>query len=244
MWLRKLIETFRPNSSRVYLERFLKQAAASLPEGSLVLDAGAGDCMYQPLFSHANYESADFCQVDKSYGKITYECDLSSIPVQDNRFDAVICTQVLEHVPEPEAVLRELNRILKPTGKLWLSAPLFYNEHEIPYDYYRYTQYGLKYLLQLAGFEIERIEWLEGYYGTLAYQLETATITLPLNPKSYGAGLFGFLAALTTLLLKPIFFLASVLFTHSDLRYKNDSIGYCKNYAIVALKSNSEGEYV
>ncbi|NIP26963.1 MAG: class I SAM-dependent methyltransferase, partial [Phycisphaerae bacterium] len=52
--------------------------------------------------------------------------DLSSIPIQDNQYDMVICTQVLEHVPEPKAVLAELHRVLKLRGELWLSAPLFF----------------------------------------------------------------------------------------------------------------------
>ena len=240
MRLKSKIRIVRLNSSRVYLENFLREAAASLPEGSSVLDAGAGDCRYQPLFSHANYESADFCKLGKSYGEITYECDLSSIPVQDNKYDAVICTQVLEHVPEPTAVLRELHRVLKPGGMLWLSAPFFFEEHEIPYDYYRYTQFSIEYMLQAIGFKVERIDWLEGYYGTLSYQLESAAISLPLNPKYYGGGLLGFLAALTILPLKPIFFLSSALFSHLDLRHKNDRIGYCKNYAVVAMKAQSD----
>src|SRR5688572_18395426 len=126
--------TFRFWSHRVYLEQFVRGAAASIPTGARVLDAGAGECMYRPLFAHADYESADFAQNDhKRYGEITYVCDLRTIPVEDSRYNMVLCTQVLEHVPDPGAVLNELYRVLKPGGRLWLSAPLYYPEHDAPF---------------------------------------------------------------------------------------------------------------
>ena len=83
-------------------------------------------------------ESADF---DPRYSP-THVCDLTQIPVGDDQFDAVVCNQVLEHVRDPVAVLREIRRVLRPSGRLIYSAPLFYEEHQQPYDFYRYTQYG------------------------------------------------------------------------------------------------------
>ena len=61
------------------------------------------------------------------------------------------------------------------------SGPLFYEEHEQPYDFYRYTQFGLRYLFSSAGFIIERLAWLEGYLGTVGYQLNTMARYLPPN---------------------------------------------------------------
>jgi len=204
----------------------------------MVLDAGAGWCPYKHLFSHLKYESADFCEIDKEYGAIDYKCDLTAIPVDDNRYDAVICNQVLEHVPEPADVLKELHRILKPNGLLVLSLPFFYQEHEIPYDFYRYTQFACRYLLEKTGFKIQRIEWLEGYYGTLSYQLRIASSCLPLNPKLYGGGLKALISSLIVSMLKPSFAILSVLFSYIDVRYKNVSVGHCKNYAVTARKLN------
>ncbi|MBW4566643.1 MAG: class I SAM-dependent methyltransferase [Tolypothrix carrinoi HA7290-LM1] len=224
------------NSSRKFLHDFVSKAAASLPKGAFVLDAGAGSGLYKSLFYEANYESADFCQVDKEYDKVTYVCDLTKIPVEDNRYDMVVLTQVLEHIPEPKSVLCEIYRVLKPNGELWLSAPLFYEEHEIPYDFYRYTQFGFKYLLQSANFKVKEINWLEGYYGTLSYQLKTASKTLPKNPKHYGGGVLGLASSMLILLLKPVFSISSVLFYYWDLQNKYVSSGHCKNYAIVAVK--------
>ena len=102
--------------------------------------------------------------------------------------DDVLLTQVLEHLPDPARVLAELNRVMKPGGTLWLTAPLFYAEHERPYDYFRYTRYGLHRLLKQAGFRVREIEWLEGYFGTLAYQARMVSRQLPHTRADYGGG--------------------------------------------------------
>lgn len=223
------------NSSRKYLENFLKELSEKLPDDIHLLDAGAGKCEYKKFFNHVKYESADFCQVsEKKYGEIDYICDLSSIPVENERFNVVICTQVLEHIPEPVNVLKEFNRILKTDGKLYLSAPLFYEEHEVPYDFYRYTQYGLKYLLEKTGFEIEKIEHLEGYFGVMSYQFNKIFQNMPVFIKSnifLGVVLFPFLV-----LLKFFLKINSIILTWLDILYKYQVKGYCKNYFVIAHK--------
>ena len=237
--IKRLLKKCTLDSSRKYLELFVKEAAASLPAGrTVVLDAGAGHCPYASLFSHVIYETADFCKVDKAYGGINYVCDLSQIPVAENKYDMVICTQTLEHIPEPKKVLKEFYRILKPGGKLLLSVPLFYEEHEIPFDYYRYTQFGLQHLLGSVHFDIKTIEKLEGYYGTLSYQLGRAAMYLPFRPYQYKNGIVGIIGAAIALFLKPIFFVLSIYFAHLDIRYKFVSKGYCLNYAVIAVKKD------
>jgi SAM-dependent methyltransferase len=234
--LGKWVRAVRPNSSRKYLYDFVSEAADSVSQDALVLDAGAGTCPYRSLFAQVHYESADLCQIDREYGEITYVSDLTDIPVEQNRYDLVLLTQVLEHVPEPRAVLAEIHRVLKPSGVLWLSAPLFFSEHETPFDFYRYTQFGLKHLLESEGFAVKRIEWLEGYYGTLSYRFSTAVRALPLHPRHYGGGPIGALAAGMIVFVKPLALLLSVLFSHLDLQKKYTSSGQCKNYAVVAEK--------
>lgn len=210
-----------PNSSRIYLDRWIGECARTLPHGSRMLDAGSGDAQYSHHFSHVTYESADFGKVDKPYAEQTYICDLQEIPVEDARFDAILCSQVLEHLPYPARVLSELERVLKPGGMLWLSTPLFYPEHEQPYDFYRYTQFGLRCLLSDAGFTINHIDWLEGYFGTLSYQCLTAAKSLPL---SY-------------LPVRVLFAFAAYWFSLADQRHKLTSSGLCKNYTVTAMKS-------
>src|SRR5687768_9225332 len=162
------------NSSRVCLHRENEAFSKTVPEGAMVLDAGAGNQPYRQLFMHCTYEAADFEKVDKPYAKSTYVCDLAHIPVEDGRFDVVIFNQVMEHLPDPLSVLKELARVLKPGGRMICTAPLFYEEHEEPYDFFRYTQFAWRHLIREAGLTLERLDWMEGYMGTVAYQLETS----------------------------------------------------------------------
>jgi ubiquinone/menaquinone biosynthesis C-methylase UbiE len=236
MMIKKIASHLKINSSRFYLEKFAEEAATSAPAGSFVLDAGAGTCPYKHYFSHANYESADFCSVGKEYADVTFVCDLSSIPVEDNRYDLVFCSQTLEHIPEPQKVIKEFNRILRSGGQLWLSAPLFFEEHEQPYDFYRYTQYGFTHILETCGFQVQKIEWLEGFYGTLSYQLEFAGRYLPVHPKHYGGKITSIVFSLLALILKPLFILLSFLYSRIDIKYKFTEAGLCKNYAVFATK--------
>jgi SAM-dependent methyltransferase len=207
------------NSSRVHLDRFLRRAAASVPADSIVLDAGAGNAFYRDHFGHTQYETADFMRVDKPYAPdITYVCDLASIPVENDRFDLVVLTQVLEHLPEPVAVLREMRRVLRPGRCIWASCPLFYEEHEQPYDFYRYTQFALRRMFADAGFEDPEIEWLEGYLGTVGYELDVASRALPRTLLVGKAALNG----------------AAELCARRDVRHKRTDRGHPKNYTIVA----------
>ena len=227
----------RGNSSRTYLHRFLVRAGQTIEAGQLVLDAGAGRAPYRGLFAHARYETADFLAVKgKKYVQPDYVCDLAEIPVEDARFDHVLLTQVLEHIPEPARVLAELHRVLKPGGTLWLTAPFFYAEHEKPYDFFRYTQFGLRHLLESAGFEVIELEWMEGYLGTLSYQARLMSRSLPASPGAYGGGVRGAaLAAAAKVVRRGGRHAADALAT-LDLKYKLVGKGLPKNYQAVAKR--------
>jgi SAM-dependent methyltransferase len=229
--------TVTGNSSRGYLREFLGRAAESVKPGDLVLDAGAGRAQYRGLFAHARYETADFLAVPgKAYRSPEYVCDLSAIPVEDARFDHVVCTQVLEHLPDPAAVLAEFHRVLKPGGRLWLTAPLFYAEHERPYDFYRYTQYGLRHLLEGAGFTVDELGWLEGYLGTLSYQARVMSTALPIDPAAWGGGLRGRGRALVARAARRLGGHAAGRLAELDRRHKFERRGLPKNYRVVATR--------
>ncbi|RVT90189.1 class I SAM-dependent methyltransferase [Sphingomonas crocodyli] len=206
--------------------------ATTISPGSLVLDAGAGDQPYRHCFSHCTYEAADFEKVDKPYAKSTYVCDLSSIPVADARFDAIVFNQVMEHLSDPLTVLKELRRVLKPGGRMICTAPLFYEEHEVPYDFYRYTQFGWRHLLAKAGFEIEKIGWMEGYLGTVAYQLQTAARYLPIRPRDIAPGGLGYVALPAVALTKFASHLCARLFYRLDEKHRYTAKGFPKNYVL------------
>jgi ubiquinone/menaquinone biosynthesis C-methylase UbiE len=227
----------RGNSSRVYLHRFLARAGQAVEPGQLVLDAGSGRAPYRDLFAHARYETADFVAVKgKKYTEQDYVCDLADIPVEDARFDHVLLTQVLEHLPSPSTVLAELQRVLKPGGTLWLTAPLFYAEHERPYDFFRYTQFGLRHLLESAGFDVEEVEWLEGYLGTLSYQARMMSKALPATRAAYGGGIRGVALAWGAKIARAIARRAADRLAKLDLKYKFVGRGLPKNYQVVARK--------
>lgn len=222
------------NTSRLFLKKFIIEAVQKLTNNSYVLDAGVGSGIYHSLFSNVNYESTDI-NFQPNY-PLSFISDLGSIPIVNNRYDLIICTQVLEHVTNPQDVINELFRVLKPGGELWLSAPFYFEEHEKPFDYYRFTKFGLTYLFESAGFMIVHLNELEGYYMTLAYQLKHGSKNIPINMESYGGGLIGFLTTPIMIFVKLLLSILSVLFAHLDARYKNTSIGHCKNYTIVGIK--------
>jgi SAM-dependent methyltransferase len=239
--LRRTLGDRSSNPSRVRLDAFAREAASSVAAGGRVLDAGAGEGAYRGHFGHVDYESADFLQVDKAYAPVDYVCRLDAIPVESERYDLVLCTQVLEHLPEPADVLRELHRVLRPGGHLWLTAPLFYPEHEQPYDFYRYTAFGLRHRLSGAGFTVESLEWLEGYFGTLSFQLETASRSLPGRPAAYGGGPLGAACAGAAIVSRPALRLVARGLGRLDLRQRYTERGHPKNYAVVAHRADTTG---
>ncbi len=224
-------------TSRHHLDRMVCEFAASVPERAVVLDAGAGDSPYRYYFSHTIYEAADLCDRDShDYTHVNYVCDLVAIPVPSSRYDAALCTQVLEHMPNPQQVLSELWRVLKPGGRLWLSTPLYFEEHEVPSDFFRYTQYGLRRLMAGAGFDVLDLGWISGYFGTLAHQLNIARHELPWHPRDYGGGLRGAAAAGLSLLIRPLWLPLGLFFAYLDLRHRYTQGGHTMDYYVVASK--------
>lgn len=148
---------------------WLAGEAASIPAGSRVLDAGAGIGQYRSLFEHCDYRAQDFGQEPATVGKYTkldYECDITSIPVEDGSFDAVLCIEVLEHVPDPVAAVNELARILRPGGRLIMTAPLGSFLHQEPYHYYGgYTPYWYMKFLTEAGLRVDSVERNLGFFS-------------------------------------------------------------------------------
>ncbi len=76
----------------------------------------------------------------------------NTIPLDDGSIDCAICTEVLEHLPDPEAVLSEIHRVLKPDGLVFISVPFLWPLHDVPYDEYRYTPFSLRRHLTASGF--------------------------------------------------------------------------------------------
>jgi SAM-dependent methyltransferase len=157
--------------------------AAALPPGARVLDAGAGAAPYRPLFAHCEYVTQDWPgTVHEGARGADVIADLHDLPVEDAVFDAVLCTEVLEHVAEPARVLDELARVLRPGGSVLITVPFVGGLHEEPHDHYRYTSHGLRGLLGRAGFTGIDVEPLTGYWATLSHVLRHAAMnTTPIG---------------------------------------------------------------
>lgn len=94
---------------------------------------------------------------------LDFEADLTKeLPCADDEFDTIILSDVLEHVAEPERLCREIARVLSPTGKLLMNVPFYYMLHEEPHDYYRYTEFALRRLMDRSGLQILQLRTMGG----------------------------------------------------------------------------------
>ncbi len=121
-----------------------------------LMDFGCGSKPYRSLFFVDEYIGVDYENPGHSHSNeyIDVFYDGKIIPFSDEHFDSILCSEVVEHVFNLEHILTELNRVLKPKGKMILTCPFVWNEHEVPNDFARYTQYALKDLLDKKGFEV------------------------------------------------------------------------------------------
>lgn len=117
----------------------------------LVIDVGCGEKPYADFFEYAHYVGLNYGMDDASPDIVG---DAQQLPLKNNCIDIVFSTQVIEHVPYPEKLIREAFRVLKPRGVLLLTGPFYWPLHEEPRDFYRFTRYGFEHLLVSSGFEI------------------------------------------------------------------------------------------
>mgnify|MGYP000100099637 CR=1 FL=1 len=107
-------------------------------------------------------------------------CDLNGyLPFADKNFDTILLSDVLEHISEPENLWHEMERILKPGGILIMNVPFYYKLHEIPYDFYRYTEYALQRFAAKAGFQIIVLESMGGIPEIVADLLAKLFFKIP-----------------------------------------------------------------
>jgi SAM-dependent methyltransferase len=121
-----------------------------------VLDVGCGKKPYQSLFQVDEYVGMDIDKGEQGnkYKSVDVFYDGKTFPFDTGHFDSVISNEVLEHVFNPDEHLAEIHRVLKPEGKFLLTVPFLWDEHEQPYDYARYSSFGLRHLLERNGFEV------------------------------------------------------------------------------------------
>lgn len=161
--------------TRHNLFKFIKKYASNI-KGS-ILDFGCGSKPYEHLFlqreSYTGVEikvSGPNHEVEK-FGinsKVDYFYDGKTLPFKDSSFDAVVSFEVFEHIFNIDEVVKEIFRVLKPGGTLLISVPFAWNEHEVPYDFARYTSYGISHILKKSKFNIIELKKTTTYFLTVA----------------------------------------------------------------------------
>jgi SAM-dependent methyltransferase len=166
-------EQFRPGllSLLTNANHFIKRGIyrgiskrAPLCKGRL-LDVGCGNKPYRNLFDVEEYTGIDIENPahDHTHEPVDVIYDGRNIPFGEGTFDCIFSSEVFEHVFRPEELLYEMNRVLKPGGVLLMTLPFAYIEHEKPYDFARYTSFGIKDLLERNGFKVETLERTSTY---------------------------------------------------------------------------------
>src|SRR5207302_1732995 len=130
------------------IQDFVAGVAASTRSGAAVLDAGAGECRFRPMFRHAAYVGMDFAQGDAAwdYSRLDVIGRLEEMPFPNETFERLLSIVVLEHTPQPGVAIGEFNRVLKPGGSVHIIVPHMWEEHQKPFDFFRFTSGGIRYL--------------------------------------------------------------------------------------------------
>ncbi len=175
-----------------------------------LLDLGCGNQPYrQFLKGVGQYIGLDYPPtqgVPQPGAKPQVHGDARTLPFGDHSFDGLLCSQVLEHVDQPETVVREMGRVLKPGGVGLISIPFFYNLHMEPHDYFRFSPYGIKALLARNGLSVRQLRG-QGGIGTLLVQMFHNWLFSGLARRARRSSLMKVLLAL---LLPFLLFLSSV----------------------------------
>ena len=155
------------------LDRAVAGFADGLAPGSRVLDAGAGEGRYARNFARHRYVGVDLAVGDAAwdYSRLEAVADLNALPFAPASFDACISIVTLEHLAEPGRALREIGRVLRAGGSLLVAAPHEWEVHQAPHDYFRFTRYGIRHLLEQAGFGDIIIEPVGGYFRLVSRRL-------------------------------------------------------------------------
>jgi len=121
-----------------------------------LLDFGCGRKPYEQLFTVDQYIGIDLEETghEHTLSKVDVYYDGQTIPFPDEHFDSIFCSEVFEHIFNLNEILIEIKRVLKKEGKILITVPFCWHEHEVPYDFGRYTSFGIKSILEKNGFEI------------------------------------------------------------------------------------------
>lgn len=158
---------------RWYVHEFIRrEAIPQMKPGMKVLDAGSGKLPEQYLRDEILASGATLHTCDLNFGPgVDFEADVTDLPFENDCYDIVLNTQVLEHVKDPGKVCKELARVLKPSGLLFLTTPQSSPLHNLPWNFFNFTNLGLGLLMDAAGLKMEKVQAQGGHFVLLAYEL-------------------------------------------------------------------------
>ena len=234
-FVKKIID---PDSGRI--QDFVLSRIGQTTALDRILDAGAGECRNRKFITKQQYIAIDTTCGDNewNYSNLDTIADLGKLPFKSNLFDLVICTQVLEHINDPQHVLNELFRTTKTGGTICLTAPQGWGVHQAPFDFFRYTHFGLRYLMEKAGFEIISIVPSSGYFGYLANRLTVLPKTLFWQIKKKWIRLILFPVELLAYFFFVFFFPALL----NSIDFLDRDKNYTLNYLVLGEKPPGKNE--
>ncbi|HTE29359.1 MAG TPA: class I SAM-dependent methyltransferase [Chryseolinea sp.] len=230
-------QSFHPGLPGLFLNPFyfirkqlydnIRNEAPSL--SGRLLDFGCGSKPYEDLFKVDEYIGIDMENTGHGHAnsKIDVFYDGKTIPFPDNSFDCVFCSEVFEHIFNLEEVLVEIRRVMKPGAQILITVPFCWNEHEVPYDFGRYTSFGIKHLMEKQGFRVIR-QNKSGNFARVNFQLLALYFYSLVNTKNK---IVDYLLRMA--LIAPVNIIGSILLV---IMPKNDSMYF--NNIVLAKKSD------
>ncbi|NDA63256.1 MAG: SAM-dependent methyltransferase [Chitinophagia bacterium] len=205
--------------------------------GSRLLDAGAGELRFKPYCTHLEYIAQDFGNYDGEgdgkglqterwdNSKLDIISDITSIPLPENSVDAILCTEVFEHIPDAIAALKEFTRLLKPGGILLITAPFCSLTHFAPYHFSGYNRYWYQHHLDILGYQNVIIEHNGSWFSFIAQELRRSYFV----SKMYSEKLIGRLLQVASI---PLL----ILLHFANKRDKGSNELLCFGYMVKAVK--------
>ena len=160
------------------------QAAAPLLKGRL-LDVGCGSKPYASILQCDQHVGVDIASSPHDRNRFDHTYDGNLLPFENEEFDSVLCTEVLEHCSQPFTLMEEIGRVLKRGGYVLVTVPMVFHHHEEPHDFQRFTKYGVEELAKRGGLEIGWIRPRGGLFSaTIALVYTMVGYTLSRRPFS------------------------------------------------------------
>lgn len=191
-----------------------------------VIDLGCGSAQYKHdiLIASDEYIGVDWENSAHDQSHVDVFTDLNeTLPFDEGYADTIVSFQVMEHLREPDRFLAECFRTLKDGGCIYISVPFMWHVHDAPYDFFRYTRYGLEYLLKKNGFDKVQVEEMTGFWQTLVLKFNYHTRRFAVGPLRY--------------LLIPVWWIGQVVAPALDRIDRNP--GETASYSVFARKGDA-----